>query len=64
MFKRYIRWILPLLALTLLVAFLVISNGLGAHAAPAHHNSHHAVTTDATITPLPANTLTPDFWHD
>ncbi len=37
MLKRYIRWILPLLVLTLIVAFMIVSHsGASAHAAGSH----------------------------
>jgi len=36
MLKRYIRWILPLLVLTLIVAAMIVTHGAFAHAAAPH----------------------------
>jgi hypothetical protein len=36
MLKRYIRWIVPLLVLTLIVAAMIVTHGSFAHAAGPH----------------------------
>ena len=63
MFKRYMRWIVPLVVLTLLIALMLVTNGMGAFAAGSHVNGGH-YTVDATATPVSDDTMLPSiFWH-
>ncbi len=63
MLKGYIRWIAPLVVLTLIVAFMLVSTAFSAFAAAPSTNHHHPITVDATSTPATGSGAeTPDMY--
>jgi hypothetical protein len=61
MLKGYIRWIAPLVVLTLIVAFMLVSTAFSAFAAAPTTTHHHPITTQSTATPSPGGE-TPDMY--